>query len=281
MHSAVNSLSFDAAQFGTSRFILNAATGLGPWLISFAVGLLLSGISMLTTPPERGRRGALWKRALAIAWVPAFFFLYAGWRAEQSQEREEQALVKQIVEARNRLAKKAQADQSQFIAEFEALDVPSMLATDTLVGRSGIARNKVKLGQLAVLVDRQETLSRSNLLEFHRQLSELVSRHPRGPELRRSVDLASKARADLESKIVETQRKFIGVVSNLNDFMSARFGRVVAQGGIIRFETEAEAKAYNAYVMAATKLAQQEADLLAQLQQMVDRGSQTLDQLTR
>jgi len=277
------------------RMLLRTADVIGVFVLSMAIGLAVSFfISALLKELRSPNTTAFWLTAIGVALIPIAVSVMSTWNAVshdraaviadtpvQLKEREERALVKEMVEVRNRLSKNALAHQSQFVAEVEKLDVPTMLTADTLVSRSGIARNKAKLAQLALLVDRQASLSRSNMLELQRQITEVISGHPRGPEFRRSFDSTSKARADLESKIIDNQRKFISVVSNLNDFMSARLGRVASQGGIIRFETEDEAKTYNAYVQRALKLATHEADLLVQLQDMVEKGTKTLDQLTR
>lgn len=284
MSSADKSL--DAQKLGTFGFLLlNAANSLWPWFMSFAIGLLFSGISIWAFRPDPGRRGVFWKRALVIAWAPAFFFLYVGWKAEGYRERNEKELGSKIAEIRNRLSQRALADKLQLAAEFEKLDVPSILAVDSLISRPGIARNDAKLAQLAMLVDRQEALSRSNLSELQRQMNELISGQSDGRDLRRSLDAALTARAELEAKILDNQRRLIEVLASANDFMRSRLGRVFAQAGLIRFETEDEAKKYNAYVQEVMTLARTEADLLAQLQRIVDDGTktfdQTFDQLTR
>lgn len=280
IHSAVNSLSFDVQKFGAFRFLLNGAVGLGPWAMSFAVGLLLSGVSILVVQPGANRREVVWKRALIFAWIPAAIFLYAGWKSEGYRERDEQKLVKNIVELRNRLSQKVLADQSKFVAEIKKIDVPSMLAADTLISRAGISRNREKLAQLAILYDRQAVLSRENRSELQRQLNEIIFSHSMGADVSRSVDATLKERADLETQFFDNERRFIGAMSTLNDFMSAQLERAISQGGRILFKTDDEAKQYNAYVQEVMKLVRHEADLLAQIQRVVDEGAKTFDQLT-
>jgi len=112
MSSAAKSI--DALKLGGFAFLLlNAASGLGSWFMSFAIGLLFSGVSIWALRPEPNRRGVFWKRALVIAWAPALFILYADWKAEGYRERNEQELGKKIVEIRNRFSQKALADKSQ------------------------------------------------------------------------------------------------------------------------------------------------------------------------
>jgi len=130
-------------------------------------------------------------------------------------------------------------------------------------------------------VDRQAALSETNALSLEREITEIVANHPEGPDLRNTFDSAWKKRTELDLQIVETQRRFIGVVSNLTEFMGARVGRAVIQGGLVRFETEGEVQRYTAYVQEAMKLTRHEADLLARRQKMIEDGTKTLDTLRR
>ena len=281
LHSAANSLSFDPTQFGEYRFLLNAAAGFGPWIISFGAGLLLSGLSIMVARPETGSAGAFWKRALAIAWAPALFFLYSGWHVASLKGKEEQAFLGKVVEIRDRHSQKIRAEHSSFAAEVEKLDIPGMLSAEVLVSQPGITRNRAKLAKLEQLVDQQDLRAHANTLALQRELTELGAGQMSGSEIRSSLDSAIKERTDLESQILATQRRFIGVLSEFNDFMSARIGRAAIQGGAIRFETEDEARKYNSYVQETMNVAKHEADLLARFQKMNERGAQTLDSLRR
>lgn len=280
LHSAANALSF-GGDSPLARPLLHVAMGFGPWILSFGSGLLISGLSILVARPAAGNPDAFWKRALAIAWAPALLFLYSGWHAESLKGKEEQAFLKKVVEIRDRHSQKIRAEHLNFSSEIEKLDIPGMLSVDTLVSHAGIARNKSKLAKLEQLVDQQELRAHANSLGLQRELTEVGSGHVSGSEIRSSVDSAMKERTDLESQIVATQRRFLGVLSELNEFMSTRVGRVAIQSGAIRFETEDEARKYNAYVQETMNVAKHEADLLAEFQKMIERGTKELESLRR
>lgn len=283
LYSAAPALEFHSGRFDASQFFRNAQflVDLSLWIMTFGLGLLVSAISLFAFRPDSGDVGVLWKRALVIALAPASLFLAVNWHTQKLEHYAERELLQKVVDVRNRVGQVGLAAQAKYVSEIRALDVPNMLAADTLVAREGIERNKLKLAQMSVLVERQAVLSRENMADLQRQLNNLIAGHPSEKEMSRSIDTGVKRRQDLEAKIFETQRSVIATLTGLNDFMGAQMGRVTRQGVVIRFETDEEAKKYNSFVKEVIMLAQLESDLLAQLQKMVTEGTQSVDQVMR
>jgi len=272
----------------TQKLVWHGITSLGPWSIGFGIGLVVALIGLVFTARNPRRAKVFWWTALITCWLVAPLTLWGSWRSKQlaieanaQKEKAEQIVLNKIIELRDRYAEKARADQLQTLAEIKKLDVPSMISPSNLITNAGIARNRAKLAELTKLVERRGSLSQANMVTLQRDLAETVAGHVPGPQLRTWLAAAGKERTDLETQIYETQRSFISVLSELNEFMGAQVGRVVAQEGVMRFPTEQEAQRYNAYMQETIRLAQLESELLAKYQQLIEGGTSTLESLRR
>lgn len=270
------------------RLVWHGIVNLGPWLIGMAVGVVPALIALMAAWRTPSRVKVFFWTDLIAGGLVALVLLYGSWygkqldsRASLQRESEEQVVLRKIIELRDRYAEKARTDQLHTLAQITKLDVPSMISPSNLITDAGIARNRVKLSELTNLVERRASLSQENMASLKRDIGETVAGHVPSSKVQTWLAAATKERAKLEDQIYETQRSFISVLSELNEFMGARVGRVVVQEGVMRFPTEQEAHRYNAYMQKTMRLAQLESELLAKYEQVIERGVTTLESLRR
>jgi hypothetical protein len=266
MNSAVSSYHFDPARVGVPGSIISyVAVGFGPWIVSFGAGLAVSGISMLIAKPASEQIGVFWKRALAIAWVPALFIVYAGWQATHPSGID--PLLAGLRDIQTRYSEKNRTADQKWTSEAERIAGSDMLSASTLVSSAGIARNREKLGMLSRLLDQRVALARADSIGMRNEISALSAGRSVASEALSSVEHNSKQKEDLDAEIFDNHRHLLKVISDITEFLNSLNGRVVIADGLIGFENAEDQHRYQAYVQEAQSVVKAETELRTRVRQ--------------
>ncbi len=187
--------------------------------------------------------------------------------------------LRKINEMAKELSQRSITNQTRIASELKTLGLETMFLPETLTSLVGIEQNRKKIRDYRELADRSITQARASVTEAEQRLRGIVAGLPHEAEFLSGFAKAKQTRADLLNQMHANHVAAITAITDLNEFMASRLGRVRIEQGRILFQTQEDVDRYNSYLAEIKKRVKIESDLEKRYLDLLQKALMDMDKM--